>query len=232
MNRERHDTGFTLLELMVASVLGLILLLTAMTMLFQALRLSDLQEVKPTLNHQAREMFDMLGDGGYVSGTFVPGMRGRLAPDTIEDDNTGGDAPASSPYGSGDVELAVSDASAHRLVLFPGATNQGGQAKLRSSKIHDLSIACNGADDPVPACNSTADATIDGYLYEDPVFYIDGDEFSNSDRSVNDDRRNIANRTIEVTITVIQPYLIGRNALQVDEITETYRTIFTRNDDE
>ena len=58
------EHGFTLLELLIASTLGLILMLTTTTILFQAVEFADKQRLRPVLNDKARAIFDLLGDGG------------------------------------------------------------------------------------------------------------------------------------------------------------------------
>ncbi|MBF0561987.1 MAG: prepilin-type N-terminal cleavage/methylation domain-containing protein [Alphaproteobacteria bacterium] len=79
--RKPQPKGFTLIELMVSSAIGLALLVSVYGIFYQSIGMSDAMHSQITTNQNAREIFHMLADGGtvLVSGTTYtePGMRGR-----------------------------------------------------------------------------------------------------------------------------------------------------------
>ena len=75
---DADELGFTLIELLIASVLALVLMLTTTTILFQALEFADRQRLRPALNDKAREIFELLGDGGCCDEFTNNDRHGRL----------------------------------------------------------------------------------------------------------------------------------------------------------
>ena len=213
-----RELGFTLIELLIASTLALVLMLTTTTILFQALEFADRQRLRPVLNDKAREIFDLLGDGGCCDTASSPperlrGMRDRGV------------------FSAGEANK------------FRGLADEGNNARLQLDHVSDSSsgsfipigpetsnvtINCRGEDDPLQGCSSNSTITVRGYLAQDPRMFTTGNTNS-QDRSIDDNERGQENRTIEVEFMLIQPHQANRTRFRSDEIRESYRTIFTFN---
>ena len=206
------ELGFTLIELMIASVLALILLLTTTTILLQTVEFAERQRLRPVLNDKAREIFDLLGDGGCCDAINSPpepllGMRDR------------------STFSQG---RASDLRNAYRLQL--DNPSNGAPATVIGPEISQLSINCRANGDPVQDCVGTGTQTVRGYLARDPRLYVDTDSGNaTSDRSLDDAERGTTNRTIEVEILLVQPHQANRTRFRSDQVRESYRSIFTLN---
>lgn len=139
-----NQAGFTLIELMLASTLGLILLIAALGILYDSANIADVLRSRASLNTAARESFDLLLDGGMSGTDEIFGLRGLDA------------APP-------DTELEVPDGNRVRLL-----TN-GAAIALEGPRSTAGNITCNGANDPVPYCIAAGPLTVQGYLGGTPV---------------------------------------------------------------
>ena len=214
---DADELGFTLIELLIASVLALVLMLTTTTILFQALEFADRQRLRPALNDKAREIFELLGDGGCCDEFTNNDRHGRLLGMR---DRFSFDRDASSLGGVlNEYRLQLDDPIDFKVLTVIGP------------QISQFTIKCRGDDDPVQGCGVLGNTrTVRGYLARDPRLYVDTDSSGDtSDRSVDDDERGITNRTIETEFMLIQPYQANRARFRSDEVRESYRTIFTFN---
>jgi prepilin-type N-terminal cleavage/methylation domain-containing protein len=86
-----------------------------------------------------------------------------------------------------------------------------------------MTVTCESAGDPMPDCGANGpkgpgtNLTVKGWLGNDFV--------------VNSGARNVAGQTVEVTMTIMNPYEIQR-AQNPAAFADTYRTIFTLNRNE
>ena len=214
---EVGEVGFTLIELLIASTLALVLTLTTTTILFQALEFADRQRLRPVLNDKAREIFDLLGDGGCCYPNVAPGVR---PPRYSGMRDRGNFSP-----NSASVLRHTGLGNEFRLQLDGGSNGQIASTPV-GPETSSFTINCRGIDDPIQGCNANTSKTVRGYLARDPRLYTsDGD----SDRSIDDNGRGQENRTIEVEFMLVQPYQANRSRFRSDEIRESYRTIFTFN---
>ena len=214
---DADELGYTLIELLIASVLALVLMLTTTTILFQALEFADRQRLRPALNDKAREIFELLGDGGCCDEFPNSDTHGRLLGMR---DRFSFDREASSLGGVlNDYRLQLDDPIDFNILTVIGP------------RISRVTIECRGDDDPIQGCGVLGNTrTVRGYLARDPRLYVNTDSSGNtSDRSVDDDERGITNRTIETEFMLIQPYQANRARFRSDEVRESYRTIFTFN---
>jgi prepilin-type N-terminal cleavage/methylation domain-containing protein len=203
------ELGFTLVELLVASVLALILLLSTTTILFQTFEFADRQRLRPILNDQARAFFDRLGDGGRDDGNVVLlGLRDR-----------------------GSFDISTDNANLreeNRLRLNNTDPDPDIGYSQTGPKISSTVVNCRGTDDPVEGCGADGTTlTVNGYLARNPRLYINADIAGGaSDRSPNDDERGNQNRTMETEILLIYPYDANRKRFRSDQVRESYRTTF------
>ena len=215
-----RELGFTLIELLIASVLALILMLTTTTILFQALEFADRQRLRPVLNEKARQIFDLLGDGGCCSTQIVSGVSRPPRLSGMRD--RGSFSPASAS------DLRHTElGNEYRLQLDVGSDDRYSFTPI-GPETSGISINCRGEDDPIQGCSANATIAVRGYLARDPRMFTTGNTNS-QDRSVDDDERGQENRTIEVEFMLIQPHQANRTRFRSDEIRESYRTIFTFN---
>lgn len=213
----RHPSrpAFTLVELLVASSLAVILLTVVTGVLYQSIEFAEKVQTRPLLNAKAREMLDMLGDGGFDNSDTgnpleVTGLHGHDAdpPGTFRVNE------ALTLTGLAPDPEADNDAT-------PPATTQG---TITSSTVGTTVVRCNAVDDPIPDCTAAgATVTVDGYLADDPAFYV-------TDRRVRDsDRGATFDRTVEVTISVMHPLRANRTGFTKTDVADSFRTIFTLN---
>ena len=185
------EHGFTLLELLIASTLGLILMLTTTTILFQAVEFADKQRLRPVLNDKARATFDLLGDGGCCTDK-------RIAFSSRRDRYFGMRARKDfSPGSAGDLRGSESRLQLDRPTLDFGDGRPVGARDFApiGPELSAFTINCRGQDDPIQGCSANASKSVQGFLARDPrLFTSDGD----TDRSIDDDQRGLQNRTIEV----------------------------------
>ena len=139
-----NQAGFTLIELMLASTLGLILLIAALGILYDSANIADVLRSRASLNAAARESFDLLLDGGMSGTDEIFGLRGL------------GAAPPA-------VELQVDDGNRVRL-----QTN-GATVALEGPRTTAGNITCIGANDPIPYCTASGPLAVQGYLGGIPV---------------------------------------------------------------
>lgn len=144
MKRRTREAGFTLIELMLASTLGLILLIAALGILYDSANIADVLRARISLNAAARESFDLLLDGGLSGTDEVFGLRGVNTLPT----------PA---------ELQV--AGGQRVRLLTG----GATVALEGPRAPTSTITCIAAGDPIPACAGAGPLTVGGFLGGEPV---------------------------------------------------------------
>jgi len=80
-----------------------------------------------------------------------------------------------------------------------------------------MTVSCTDVADPLPACSGPGVQQVDGYLALEP--------------EVEDDERSVDDRTVEVTLTIVDPFEAQRLE-NPREVTETYRLIATMMRDE
>ncbi len=144
-----NQAGFTLIELMLASTLGLILLIAALGILYDSVNIADVLRSKVSVNAAARESFDLLLDGGISGTQEIFGLRGL-------------DATAV----PSDLELQVDDGFRVRLL-----TN-GAAVALEGPRTTIRNITCIAAGDPIPACGGAGALAVEGYLAGEPVLNV------------------------------------------------------------
>lgn len=141
-----RETGFTLIELMLASTLGLVLLIVALGILYDSANITDVLRSRASLNAAARESFDLLLDGGKSGTEDIVGLRGL-------------NATAVPPAAN----LQVAGGFRVRL-LTNGAT-----VPLVGPQTTTSTITCVAAGDPIPACGAAGALAVNGYLAGEPV---------------------------------------------------------------
>lgn len=143
----RNQQGFTLIEVMVASTVGLILLLAAFSFFLETARMAEMMGSRMRLSDEARLMQQLIWQGGRAPGGLVEisglqnsyGLVGGLGlPDNIRIQKQG-----------------------QRLVLSVGLD------QLASTE-DAANIECTGAGTPHPDCAVAGPMLIDGYLAEAP----------------------------------------------------------------
>ena len=206
---------------MVAASLSLILLLVVTGLLFQSVEYAEKVKARPFLNAKAREMMEMLANGGYDSttGNDVIALRGFAAHQ--------GTTPAGNPPSN--MRTAAQRLHIDQIVPDPEKDNVAGASApfsgtITSSDASQTTVSCRGVRDPIPDCSSAGTTVqVRGYLGDDPAFTSD------VGRRVNDADRNIDNRTIELGIIVIHPSNANRVGFRKWDVVEGYRNIFTFN---
>lgn len=138
MSKRFHNQhGFTIIELMVASTIGLLLMTGILSIMYQSAGMADVMRGQVVMNQQAREMFRILTDGGVGSnGPAIPGLRGHKA---------------------STAEAALQSVN-YRLVLSEG-TNV-----VRSGEISAHQVSCIAAGNPLADCTGTETITVNGHL--------------------------------------------------------------------
>lgn len=164
--RPTAASAFTYIELMVALTVGLLIMAVAYQMLLQAAQLSSINEVRTELNAQAREVTELIMDGGIVD----------LAPKNTIDENDvfeglHGAANIDSPLFSSDIDLEPS--SLGMTINRDGQRLQitdGGDAVKSAEK--NVTIDCPAGGVPHPDCSAGSKA-LNGFLASDASISIE-----------------------------------------------------------
>lgn len=117
MNRMRRQAGFSLVELMVAMVLGLLITAAAISLFSTNQRTFQLQQAQSQLQEQGQLAMRFITDDvrmagfsdGSVTGTYIPGvvtspLAGVTLPVSANDDSNGNDRLTLSHHASQDCE--------------------------------------------------------------------------------------------------------------------------------
>ncbi|PCI40838.1 MAG: hypothetical protein COB46_05920 [Rhodospirillaceae bacterium] len=147
-----YQRGFTLIELMVATFAGMLLIAVIFSIMFQMAGMADQIVAKVRMNQEHREVFRLLANGGLenISGTirYVPGVRGRFQSNanvdpTISRSNYTLNLSSNEDFGAGPTNPVLTS----RTLTTP------------------VSITCRGVNDPVPECVSGSETLdVTGYL--------------------------------------------------------------------
>ncbi len=143
--RSSAESGFTLIEILVAGTLTMLLSVALFELFLQAQHMADVMITRVTLTGQAREMFELLADGGLTTDSErVDGFHGRK-----------------------EVKESTYDLTNGRLSL------NSGDASLQSPEL-SLSLTCEDIDLPILRCDAADEVLqIDGYFdYEDTNDFI------------------------------------------------------------
>jgi len=183
MTRRRRQQGFTLIELMVASTIGLILLAAIGGVLSDALRTAAALNSQVAINRHAREVFEFLAHGGSNENAnanavailpfkYVFGLRGRNPAGGTDPWRMPVVAATQSPY------MARSADGGTRLYRF--ALARDGAVPLASATdalftetIQDITVACTGEHRPVQGCAVAQSAVMQGFLRSEPSLYVE-----------------------------------------------------------
>jgi prepilin-type N-terminal cleavage/methylation domain-containing protein len=190
--KSKTQAGFTLVEVMIASVASMAMIAPAIAISLNAFNWYTEIQSAIALNREARQAMDVIGNGAAVTANGndgepnLYGIHGRNA------------APAGGLRSNYTLQY------------------QSNNLTVSGDSIAGMTIACTAAGRPLPDCPSTgANRTVAGWLGNDVSL------------SAN---RSAAGRTVEVVITVTDPFQAQR-AADPRSATETYRTSFTLNRD-
>ena len=190
--RRKSQAGFTLLEVMIASVASMAIIAPAIAVMFKTLDWYSEIQSAIALNRQARQAMDIIGNGAMATTNGndgkpnLYGIRGRN----------------SSPGGG--------LRSNYKLQY------QSNNLTVNGDSIASMTIACTAANLPLPDCPSAgSNRTVTGWIGKN--ISLGGS-------------RSAANRTVEVILTVTDPFQAQR-AVNPASATETYRTVYTLNRD-
>ncbi|MBV9735373.1 MAG: hypothetical protein JO209_05645 [Acidisphaera sp.] len=152
----RADAGFTLVEAMIAGMLGILMAFPALIMLRDTYRYVDLVRGRLRLDQQARQVYSLLGNGtntlanigtntGARGFTLVEGLHSRqLAP------------------------LGATLRSSSQFVLPDGGLTASGDS------FPAVTVACNGVGNPIPDCLAVETHSVQGWVGSDPAITVTG----------------------------------------------------------
>ena len=188
--RKQAQAGFTLLEMMIASVTSMAVLMPALVFMLRSYDWYASVESDLMLNRKARQVFDVIGNGARASAN--------------------GNDGSPNVYGIHGRHLAPNENALRSNYKFQYASNN---LTVTGDAIATQTITCTGSGAPMPDCSSAGQSkTVTGWM---------GDAFN-----LNASSRNVAGRTVEVTITLTDPFQAQR-ADNSATATQTYRTILT-----
>jgi len=194
MSGNRRQRGFTLLEVMIASAAGMLVMLPAVAMMLRVFTWYDDVQSKLALNRHARETIDIIGNGARLT-------------------SNGNDATPNA-YGIRGRRLAPSGALRSNYRLQYSSNN----LTVTPDSFGAMQVTCTAVAAPLPDCASAGQVkTVEGWVGEDI--------------GVNATTRSVASRTVEVMLTITDPYTAQRSDYPT-AATERYRTAFTLNRDE
>ncbi|MCB1733636.1 MAG: hypothetical protein H6981_01560 [Gammaproteobacteria bacterium] len=187
--------------MLVATSIGLGLLLIIYGFLLHSMRMSEIMIGRVQLNAEARLGFDMLANGGVVGGNRIAGL-----------------------HGNGDLNAAVLDPSggtigrlAQKLVIDGGANGLLESTELQSE------IQCVGVNDPHPDCVAAGSATVTGYLAATPVV----DPGVRNLTVTAHCQVGTRPATAEVGLELIDPHFLGSNeSFTADQYRAEFHNVF------
>ena len=205
--------GFTLIELLIASTAGLILLFVVTGTIMDAFRMANLLKARVALNQEARIAFEMLSHGGVQSGLnnvpatqdYVFGLAGRRSAGAA---GSGWAPPTDLMAKTGGTRL-------YQLALSPSdaTPDPAPTGSLTGPSIPSFTLACSGLNDPVVGCATSTTVTMAGRLRNDPAIIADG-------------------RLREITLRLLDPYILGNRFGAIDDAVITYWMAFSLDVDE
>lgn len=158
MASRRAQSGFTLFEVMAATMVSASVLLPALALLFATIEWHDQTSGRIALNRQARAIFDVLSEGairneaGLDGTSYVYGIHGRRQ------------AP-----GSGMRANYVLDFRSNGITV-------------NSDSFAEMTVPCEDDEKPLPTCTpGGADQTVAGWLSRDVA--VDADSRSVANRT-------------------------------------------------
>ena len=192
--RKKAQAGFTLLEVMIASVASMAVLMPAMVFMLHSYDWYASVESELMLNRKARQVFDLIGNGARSS--------------------TNGNDGTPNLYGFHGRHSAPSVTSLRTDYQLQYRSNN---LTISGDALPSQTITCTASGAPMPDCSSSGQSkTVTGWI---------GNAFT-----LNTSTRNIAGRTVELTVTITDPFQAQR-AQDPTTATQTYRTILTLNRD-
>lgn len=163
LHRPGHQSGFTLIEVMVASVTGLFIIAVSLTFLNQAAHMAQIMDTRMRLNSQARDFTRLLVDGGgNLNNVRLAGLRGSA-------EVSGAPTVTLAPSGN---TLAP---NGQRYQLSGADTGAGsiGNTSFNSDEL-DVNINCTAANTPHQDCVAAGTLTVTGYLNGSPTITAAG----------------------------------------------------------
>jgi Tfp pilus assembly protein PilW len=158
--RKKAEAGFTLLEVMIASVTSMFVIMPALVFMFRSYDWYASVESELMLNRKARQVFDLIGNGAKstVNGTdgmpYFYGIRGRKA------------SPAAASLRS-------------NYTLQYSSNNM----TMLADSFASMTVTCTAAATPMPDCAAAGDSkTVAGWIGND--FTIDQASRSAGSRTV------------------------------------------------
>jgi len=225
----RTQAGFTLIELMVAMIVGMILMMVLANLFIDAVGNVDAMLNKAQLNRQARAMFDELALGGFRKGVnataayttgdtiatdvnynYIFGLRGRIP--TTGHSGIGWALPSrlmsgTSAAGPWLYTLGLTPTDAFFYTL--SSTEQDSDV-LSSDSVPAITVTCTDINQPDYGCSSGQTISVTGYLRMDPVF-----------------PPATSGTILEIVFDLYNPEVYGNGHIADDEISTVYWTAFT-----
>lgn len=189
------------MEVLVASSIGLGLLLIIYGFMLNALHMSEIMIGRVQLNAEARLGFDLLGNGGVAGGNRIAGLHG----------NGGLNAAVLAPSGAQIGRLA------QKLVIDAGVTGMLESTDLNSE------INCLAVNSPHPDCAVVGATTVSGYLASAPVLDATVRNLTIPAHCAGGTRP----ATAEASLEMIDPHLLGSNETYIaDQYRAEFHNVF------
>ncbi|MBT3196303.1 MAG: prepilin-type N-terminal cleavage/methylation domain-containing protein [Gammaproteobacteria bacterium] len=212
----KRQQGFTLIEVMTASSIGMVLMLVVLTLMHKAGDVADRVRSTVLLNTEIRLLMEGVNEGRLSTHqqpvakieNRIMGFHGRAAAET-------------GPFWEPDLA-----AKKYRLfVKYPLGSDYDADPdnnpKLLSSQLSPITLPCRGADLPYPGCTTGASVSgVEGYLSAVAL---------NTVRTITDPSGK--GRTIESVITLVDPYRAARDTFAEWEYRQSFRSIHALNVD-
>jgi prepilin-type N-terminal cleavage/methylation domain-containing protein len=141
--RRKAQAGFTLIEVMIASVASMAVIAPAIAVMFNAIDWYAEIQSQITLNREARQAFDLIGNGakagtnGNDATPYLYGVRGRNA------------APAGT-------------LRSNYMLQY-----QSNNLTVNGDALASMAVTCTGAGVPLPDCAASQTKTVAGWIGTD-----------------------------------------------------------------
>ena len=226
MNIKRQQIGFSLIEMMIATVLGLILTIGTASMYFSSQRSSMARSQYTTIEDNGRSALEVLTKiiehAGYSSRSAVP-LDERFISSTVTAANCGGVKNVLTPSLFGTTSNGASGASDSIGVIYigdaslnrdcsgeqlPVTCQAGGVGSMQSSKIYNyFSVGTNATGMPALNCAGSRNASTveiaEGVENLQVLYGLDNNNDSRVDRYVNAANVTSWNKVVSVQLAIL-----------------------------
>ncbi len=169
-NLRHKQQGFTLIEVMVASVMGLFIIAVSLTFLNQAAHMADIMDTRMRLNSQARDFMRLVsGGGGNLNEIMLSGLYGSADVSGAATINLN-----ASNLKNNSINTFAVDGQRYVLSGLDSGAGFTGAITFGTDEAN-VGVACTANNTPHQDCVGTNTLNVNGYLNGPPEIVSAGE---------------------------------------------------------